>query len=433
MSLILTLNAGSSSIKFSVYDAALDRDGDGEPDELLGGRVESLGPAARLVTEGASGPGPTGGPAVERSEETIGAADHGVAIAAILARLEAILGERAIAGVGHRVVQGGLDFDRPALLDDLAIAKLAALEPLAPLHQPHNLAAVRAARDAFPGVPQVAAFDTSFHRGQPFVEDTFGLPLRFFEEGVRRYGFHGLSYDYVTGLIATRHPDLAGLRTIVAHLGNGASMCAVREGRSLASTMGFSALDGLCMGTRCGQIDPGVLLYLMEGGDGGRAMSAAEITTLLYRESGLKGLSGIGNDMRELERAAGEGHRDAARAIDYFVHRIRREIGSLAAAMGGLDALIFTGGIGENSATIRARVCEGMEWIGIALDEAANRAGIAGDEVAIGRGPVRVMALRTDEERVIARAVSRVLSGHDRGGTGGVAAGHGFETVHAQG
>ena len=238
---------------------------------------------------------------------------------------------------------------------------------------------------------QVACFDTAFHRGHPFVNDTFALPRRFYEKGVRRYGFHGLSYDYISGDLARRLPEAT--RVVVAHLGNGASMCALRDGRSVASTMGFSALDGLPMGTRSGQLDPGVVLYLMEQ----EGMTAEEISDLLYKESGLKGMSGISNDMRELE--ASDDPR-AAEAIDYFTFRIRRELGALAAVLGGLDAVVFCGGIGENSAMIRHRVCDGMGWLGITLDAAANRE----NAPVISSGAVRVMVIPTDEEIVIARA-----------------------------
>ena len=387
--LVLTLNAGSSSIKFGLYEAGAEPDeagaepdgADAEPAELMGGQVERLGGAARLRIDG------------EAAEE-IGRADHAAAVRAVIGRVRARMDGRNIGAVGHRVVHGGPDHDRPVVLDDATVEALAALAPLAPLHQTHNLAGVRATRAAFPGVPQVACFDTAFHRGQPFVEDAYALPLRFYDEGVRRYGFHGLSYDYIAGWLLAHEPALHAGRTIVAHLGNGASMCALLGGRSVASTMGFSPLDGLAMGTRCGQIDPAVLLYLMEGG-----MDAEAITALLYRESGLRGLSGGTSDMREL-LASGE---DAAkRAVSYFLHRIRREIGSLAAVLGGLDGIVFTGGIGENAAPIRAMVAEGMDWIGLAIDPDRNAAG-ARD---IGAGTVRALVVPTDEERVIARAAA---------------------------
>ncbi len=278
------------------------------------------------------------------------------------------------------------------------MAKLRALEPLAPLHQPHNLAAVDAARTAFPDAIQIGCFDTSFHRGHPKVSDIFALPRHFYDQGVRRYGFHGLSYDFVSGELARTEPELIAGRIVIAHLGNGASMCAVGGGKSVASTMGFSALDGLCMGTRCGQLDPGVMLYLMEK----EGMTTAEISTLLYKESGLKGLSGISHDMRTLEASDAP---EAAEAIAYFVHRIRRELGALTATLGGLDALVFTGGIGENSATIRSGVCEGMEWLGIGIDPERNAANARN----MGTGKIRVMTIPTDEERVIARATSAAI------------------------
>ncbi|QPH55501.1 acetate/propionate family kinase [Pontivivens ytuae] len=369
---ILTLNAGSSSLKFSVYAT------EAPPALLMVGQVENLGPSARLK--------------VGDEVREIGAADHTVAIRAILETASAVLAGRSVIAVGHRIVHGGEDYTGPVLLTAEVREKLAALSPLAPLHQPHNLAAVEAALTAFPDAPQIGCFDTAFHRGHDWAADTFALPRRFYEEGVRRYGFHGLSYDYITGVLRREEPEIAAGRVVIAHLGNGASMCAVKGGRSVASTMGFSALDGLAMGTRCGQLDPGVLLYLME-----RGMSAAEITTLLYKESGLKGLSGISHDMRTLEASDAP---EAAQAIDYYTFRIRRELGALTAVLGGLDALVFCGGIGENSSTIRARVCEGMEWLGITLDPVANGANAR----RISSGPVAVMAIPTDEERVIAEA-----------------------------
>lgn len=369
---ILTLNAGSSSLKFSVYAA------EEAPELLMVGQVENLGPSARLK--------------VGDEVREIGAADHTVAIRAILETAGAVLAGRSVVAVGHRIVHGGEDYTGPVLLTAEVREKLAALSPLAPLHQPHNLAAVEAALIAFPDAPQIGCFDTAFHRGHDWVADTFALPRRFYEEGVRRYGFHGLSYDYITGVLQREEPEIAAGRVVIAHLGNGASMCAVKGGRSVASTMGFSALDGLAMGTRCGQLDPGVLLYLMEQG-----MSAAEITTLLYKESGLKGLSGISHDMRTLEASDAP---EAAQSIDYYTFRIRRELGALSAVLGGLDALVFCGGIGENSANTRARVCDGMEWLGITLDPAAN----AANARRISSGPVAVMAIPTDEERVIAEA-----------------------------
>lgn len=378
MSAILTLNAGSSSLKFAVYAPAP------EPELMLSGLIENLGPLARMKLKG------------EDARE-IGPADHAAAVRAILSTVEGHLGDRDVVGVGHRIVHGGKTFGDPVELTADVIAQLTALNPLAPLHQPHNLAAVAAAQAAFPEALQIGCFDTAFHRGHPFVNDAFALPRHLYDEGVRRYGFHGLSYDYVTGVVAQQRPDLARGRVVVCHLGNGASMCAVQGGRSIGSTMGFSALDGLPMGTRCGQLDPGVLLYLMA-----RGMGAAQIEQMLYLESGLKGLSGISHDMRTLLASAAP---EAAEAIDYYVFRIKRELGAMAAVMGGLDAVVFCGGIGENAAPIRARVIEGLGFLGLQLDAAAN----AVNATDIGIGPTEILVIRTDEERVIARAVARAL------------------------
>jgi len=381
--MILTLNAGSSSLKFSVFEPGA------EPRECAHGQVEDIGgTAAELtLTEG-----------TRKTRLGIGRAHHQSALQAILGQLAPLLKGRTIAGVGHRIVHGGTAHAAPEVLTPKVMAYLATLEPLAPLHQPHNLAAVRAAIAAFPGARQVGCFDTGFHRGHPWENDTFALPRRYYDKGVRRYGFHGLSYDYVSHELARTRPELAAGRVIIAHLGNGASMCALRNGSSIGSTMGFSALDGLPMGTRCGQLDPGVVLWLMQS----EGMGAVEISNLLYRESGLKGLSGLSHDMRTLEAA---GTPEAAQAIDYFVFRIRREIGAMTAILGGLDALVFCGGIGENSAMIRARLCEGMDWLGLTLDAAANEARAP----EIGHGRVRVLVIPTDEERVIARAVNAAL------------------------
>ncbi len=377
--MILTLNAGSSSIKFSLYSA------ESEPQERLVGQVENIGPNARLKIRG-------------QEDVGLGETDHAKAVSAILSAIDPQLEEQEIVGVGHRIVHGGPTFGAPVQLTDEVLDELKGLVPLAPLHQPHNLAAVEAARSAFPGTAQVGCFDTAFHRGHPFVNDTFALPRRFYAEGVRRYGFHGLSYDYISGVLASDYPELAKGRVVVAHLGNGASMCAVRGGQSVGSTMGFSALDGLPMGTRCGQLDPGVLLYLMDQG-----MSSADITHMLYRESGLKGLSGMTHDMRTLLASP---NAEAREAIDYYVFRIRRELGAMAAVLGGLDALVFCGGIGENAAEIRARVIDGMGFLGLTLDRQANA---EGGPLLTG-GAVPALVIRTDEERVIARAVARVLT-----------------------
>ncbi|MBE1283834.1 MAG: acetate/propionate family kinase [Rhodobacteraceae bacterium] len=377
MSIILTLNAGSSSIKFGVYEAAP------EPVLLQVGQVENLGPTARLCLKG-------------RDAVEIGPADHASALPAILQAVKPVIDGKPLVGVGHRIVHGGKNFAEPLILSEEVLTQLAALEPLAPLHQPHNLRTVRAAQEAFPGVPQIGCFDTAFHVGHPFVNDTFAIPRRFYEKGVRRYGFHGLSYDYITSHLRKAYPELAKGKVVVVHLGNGASMCAIENGQSIGSTMGFSALDGLPMGTRSGQLDPGVLLYLMEQG-----FSREAITHILYKESGLKGLSGISHDMRTL--LASDDPR-AQEAIDYYVFRIRRELGAMAAILGGLDALVFCGGIGENAAPIRAQVLKDMEFLGLHLDEEAN----VQNGPLISTGPVEALVIPTDEERIIARAVARL-------------------------
>ncbi|WP_136634814.1 acetate/propionate family kinase [Pseudooceanicola onchidii] len=373
MSHILTVNAGSSSLKYALYRAKA------EPVVLAQGKVGRIGGAAQLT--------PAGGPARDLPPGT----DHAGALAAVLAELSESHPDAQVTVVGHRVVHGGPDYAAPVELTPKVIAQLEGFAPYAPLHQPHNLAGVRAAMAAFPQARQIACFDTAFHRGHPFVNDTFALPRRFYDKGVRRYGFHGLSYDYIAGEVARRAPALS--RVVVAHLGNGASMCALRDGRSVASTMGFSALDGLPMGTRCGQLDPGVVLYLMQQ----EGMDADQISDLLYTESGLKGMSGLSNDMRELQ--ASDDPR-AVEALDYFVFRIRRELGAMAAVLGGIDGLVFCGGIGENSAPVRARVCAGMDWLGIAVSDTANDA----NAPVISTGPVQVMVIPTNEEIVIARA-----------------------------
>jgi len=381
MSAILTLNAGSSSIKFAVFQAG------SEPHLLQAGQVENLGPVARLVLKGETA-----------KTIDIGPADHAAAVPAILRALGPVLHGHTVTGVGHRIVHGGKTFGVPVRLSDEVFSQLQAFVPLAPLHQPHNLAAVEAAKSAFPEAVQIGCFDTSFHKGHPFVNDTFALPRRFYDQGVRRYGFHGLSYDYITSCLRRDWPELAKGRVIIAHLGNGASMCAVENGRSKGSTMGFSALDGLPMGTRCGQLDPGVLLYLM-----GQGMGVEEMTRILYTESGLKGLSELSHDMRTL---LASGDPKAREAVDYYVFRIRRELGGMAAVLGGLDGVVFCGGVGENAAEIRARVIEGMGFLGLALDETANDSG----RTRIGNGPAEVLVIRTDEEQVIARAVAREMT-----------------------
>jgi acetate kinase len=388
MRCILTLNAGSSSIKTSLFRAD-----DGAAPEIVG-QVERIGAQPHLTARLA------GGKRIARDLHGADADGHSGALGAILALIADAAPEARVAAVAHRIVHGGPDRSESVVLDEGTLDDLSQLSPYAPLHQPHNISGARAAMAAFPEALQVACFDTAFHRDHPWVNDTFALPRDYYARGVRRYGFHGLSYDYISTRLAADHPDLHAGRVVVAHLGNGASMCGLRAGRSVASTMGFSALDGLPMGTRSGQIDPGVVLYLMTE----EGLDADAITDLLYRRSGLLGLSGISNDMRTLEASDAP---EAEEAIAYFVFRIRREIGALAAALGGLDGLVFTGGIGENSTTIRARVCEGMEWLGISIDPDANAAG--GPLLSPSAGRVRVLAVRTDEESVLARDARRHL------------------------
>jgi acetate kinase len=383
---VLTLNAGSSSLKVALFPETGDT-------PLATGLADRIGPNGTLTLKDAAGaPIPAAGDLTT----------HEGAMAAVIAALRAHWPGLHVPAVGHRVVHGGADRIAPEIVSEALLTELAALAPFAPLHQPHNLAGIRAAMAAFPGVPQVACFDTAFHRSQPFVNDTFALPRAFYDEGVRRYGFHGLSYDFIAGELARTAPRLAEGRVVVAHLGNGASMCGITNGRSISSTMGFSPLDGLPMGTRCGQLDPGVLLYLMDQ----KGMTAAQISDLLYKQSGLLGMSGLSNDMRTLEAAGTE---QAAQAIDYFVFRCQREVGAMAAALGGIDALIFCGGIGENARQIRARICERLAWMGIELDHARNAANAR--IVSSGTARTTVMVIPTNEELVIARAARAVASG----------------------
>ncbi len=386
---IVTLNAGSSSIKFALFDQRA-----GRPLAHARGLAETVGTGRHLRITLADG-------AVAREQSwTSDAPFHADA----LARLLAWHGDdAAVAAVGHRVVHGGIAHTGPALVDAALIDELTALAPLAPLHQPHNLAAITAAAEIWPDVPQIACFDTSFHRHHPWVNDTFALPRALYEQGVRRYGFHGLSYEYITTRLADLVPSLAKTRVVIAHLGNGASMCAIRDAASLASSMGFTALDGLPMGTRCGQLDPGVVLYLLQH----RGMSADAITDLLYRRSGLLGLSGLSSDMRELLASAAP---HAAEAIEYFVFRIRRELGGLAAALEGLDLVVFCGGIGENAWQIRERVLAGMGWLGIELDPTANRAGA--QTISTPGSAVRAMVIPTDEDAMIAAHCMAMLASH---------------------
>jgi acetate kinase len=321
-----------------------------------------------------------------------------------LAVLAQAIGARAggldVAAVGHRVVHGGAEHSRPIVVDDAVLAKLEKFVPLAPLHQPHNLSAIRAARQALPGVPQVACFDTAFHRGHEPAAELFALPYELYEAGVRRYGFHGLSYEYIAATLPEAAPEIAAGRVIVAHLGSGASLCALKGGRSVDSTMGFTALDGLPMGTRSGQLDPGVVLYLMQA----RGMTAKEVEGLLYKRSGLLGISGVSNDMRDL--LASKEPR-AKLAVDYFIFRVARETAALASALGGLDGLVFTAGIGERSAEIRRRVCQSLAWLGVELDAAGNERG--GPRISREGTTPSAWVVPTNEELMIARHARALL------------------------
>jgi len=387
---LLVLNAGSSSLKFSLFGLT----GGAAPARLLEGQVDGLPEAPRLAAKDAAG--------ATLAERALGAtaADPRGAMSVMGAFLREHLGQERLVAAGHRVVHGGLRYERPVRIDDEVMRELDRLVPLAPLHQPHNLGAIRALAAQYPRLPQVACFDTAFHRAQPHLAQAFALPRTFSDAGLRRYGFHGLSYEYVAATLPRIAPEVAAGRVVVAHLGNGASLCALREGRSVATTMGFTALDGLMMGTRCGALDPGVLLYLMDQ----RGMDARALEDLLYHRSGLLGVSGISSDMRSLLASADP---RAAEAIDLFVYRIARELGSLAAALGGLDALVFTGGIGEHAAAIRSRVCRDAAWLGIVLDEAANRAG--GPRISAPGAAASAWVVPTDENRMIALHTARVL------------------------
>ena len=388
---LLVLNAGSSSLKFSVFDVGVS----GALWAMAVGQVEGLGTAPRLKAKGADG--------VVIADErwtTSDVANHAQALQEIATLLRSRFAGQELAGVGHRVVHGGPDYSAPLLITPPAMEKLDTFMPLAPLHQPHNLAAFRAVQQARPGLPQVACFDTAFHRTQDEVAQLYGLPYEYYERGIRRYGFHGLSYEYIAATLPDIAPEIATGRVVVAHLGSGASMCAMHDGRSVGSSMGFTALDGLMMGTRPGNLDPGIILYLLQQ----EGMSARDVEDLLYKRSGLLGLSGIGNDMRVLQES--ESPR-ARLAIAYFVYRISRELGGLAAVLGGLDAVVFTAGIGENSAFIRRLVCEQAIWLGIDLDPAANEHG--GPRISRIGSRVSAWVVPTNEELMIARHTRQLL------------------------
>ncbi|MCH8614560.1 acetate/propionate family kinase [Sphingomonas sp. SM33] len=386
---IAVINAGSSSIKFAVFDD--------NPEQSLRfrGQVEKIGVGPTLTVEG-----PDGETLVEK-EWAASDLTHKSATKVILETAIALLDGEAVEGIGHRVVHGGMKFAGPTLVTKEVLASLAELNPLAPLHQPHNLSPIETIMAEAPHIPQVACFDTAFHQTQPHLSSAFAIPRELSDAGVRRYGFHGLSYEYVSGKLREVAPELADKKIIIAHLGNGASLCALEHGKSVATTMGFTAVEGLMMGTRCGSIDPGVLIYLMDE----KGLDARGLEDLVYKKSGLLGVSGISSDMRTLRESSDPRAREA---IDLFVYRIVREIGSLAAALGGIDGIVFTGGIGQRDTRTRREVIAGCGWLGAVLDEQANASGSERIDARSSKLPVWV--LPTDEERVIARHAAQLTS-----------------------
>ena len=391
---LLTLNAGSSSIKFALFGCATPI----PRSPALVGQIDGIGTVQAAHFKARDGSGQV----LDDCDLPLeGEHPHQAALDHLVAWLRRRESGWTIVGVGHRVVHGGELYSQPVRLDDAHVQRLAEFIPLAPLHQPHNLAGIAAMRAALPGMPHVACFDTAFHRSQPPLAQLFALPRRITAQGVRRYGFHGLSYEYIAEVLPHYLGATAQGRVIVAHLGNGASMCAMLDGRSQATTMGFTAVEGLMMGTRAGALDPGVLLYLMDY----HGMDARALTQMLYRESGLLGVSGISQDMREL---LASDRKEAAEAVDLFCYRIVREVGSLAAAIGGLDALVFTGGIGERAAAVRQKVCRELGWFGLELDAAAN----AADAVRISAAESRVatLVLPTNEEWMLARHTAQLIA-----------------------
>lgn len=388
---IAVLNAGSSSLKFSLFASRA-----AQADLLVRGQIEALHTTPHFVAKDGAGT-----VLAEQAWPEGTALGHEGALDHLFAYVRSAFSGATLLGVGHRVAHGGLDYTQPVRLDADVLAGLERLIPLVPLHQPHNLAPIRLLLARRPELPQVACFDTSFHRSNPFIAQLFALPLEFAETGVIRYGFHGLSYEYIAAVLPELDPGAASGKTVVLHLGNGASLCALENGRSVTCTMGFSSLEGLPMGTRCGSLDPGVLLYLMDD----RGMDVRALEKLLYSQSGLLGVSGLSSDMRSL--LASESPR-AKLAVDLFLYRVRRELGSLAAALGGLDALVFTGGIGENAAVIRERVCHEAAWLGMELDAAANQRG--GPRISRSDARVRAWVVPANEELMIARHTRRVLT-----------------------
>jgi len=391
MDTILVVNAGSSSLKFQVFEI-----GEGASlNCVIKGQMDGIGVRPRLRANKPDGPG-----LIDQNYSAEEVADLPGAIRTAGAWLRTTQDLNPIA-VGHRVVHGGPDYDQPVLLNAQVVAQLERYVPLAPLHQPNNLAPIKSLLANRPELPQVACFDTAFHRNHGALADRYALPERFYAEGVRRYGFHGLSYEFIAERLGEVAPEIANQRVVVAHLGSGSSMCAINGGRSVDSTMGFTALDGLPMGTRPGQIDPGVVLYLIDQ----KGMSAADVQKMLYQECGLKGLSGLSNDVRELQESKDS---RAAFALDYFAHRVGLCAGMLSAALGGIEAFVFTAGVGENSPTMRARIAEKLTWLGAALDPAANAKG--GPKISLPDSRVALYVVPTNEELMIARHTLSLLS-----------------------
>jgi len=388
---VIVLNAGSSSLKFSLYRRPESKAWEAG----ARGQIEGIGTSPKFSAKDGSG-----SPLVDEALDKTVVRDGRGALDALAKWLRATYGGARVLGVGHRVVHGGARFAGPTMVTPQVLSELRKLVPLAPLHQPHNLAAIEAVWERLPGVPQVACFDTSFHRGQPAVAEIVALPRDIRNAGVQRYGFHGLSYEYIASVLPSVAPEMAGGRIIVAHLGSGASMCAMKNLKSIDSTLGFTALDGLCMGTRPGAVDPGVILHLFQG----LGLSAKDVESILYKQSGLLGISGVSNDMRALLAST---EPDARLAVDYFVYRAAKEIGALTAALGGLDGLVFTAGIGENSPEIRKRICQASEWLGIELDDEANAR--KASRISSSTSKVPVWMIPTNEELMIARHTGVLL------------------------
>jgi acetate kinase len=397
---VLVLNAGSSSLKFCVYGSP---DADRWPLHARG-QIEGIGTAPRFSAKNEAG---------ERLDDMTldqTVRDAASALDYLAGWLRGRFQGTRVLGVGHRVVHGGARYAAPTVVTAEVLDNLRGLTPLAPLHQPYNLAAIDAVANRLPGVPQVACFDTAFHRGHDDVVELVPLPIEIRRAGVQRYGFHGLSYEYVASVLPRIAPDIASGRVVVAHLGSGASLCALKNGRSVDSTFGFTALDGLCMGTRPGALDPGIVLYLFQQLN----LTAKEVEALLYKKSGLVGISGISNDMRDLLKST---EPTARLAIDYFVYRAAKEIGALAAALHGIDGLVFTAGIGENSAEVRTRICDASAWLGIRVDEQANKKN--GPEISLTGSKVSAWVIPTNEELMIARHTGRLLGLTERVGAAG--------------